>query len=95
MQLQLPVLSLSPVIPLIAGNVFLAKAGILSGKFYIQAGALYLTSFVMAALDRLPVPNFGLTLLGCILAASFFAPRLKYYRQRYYGVDGMAARNDE
>ena len=30
--LNLPVLTLSPVLPLIAGNVFLAKAGILSGK---------------------------------------------------------------
>jgi serine/threonine-protein kinase len=82
--LELPVLKLSPVIPLIAGNVFLAKAGILSGKFYIQAGVLYVTSFVMAALDRLPIPNFGLTLLGFVLAASFFAPGLKYYRQRYH-----------
>ncbi len=79
--LQLPVLSLSPVLPLIAGNVFLAKAGILSGKFYIQAIALYATSFAMAVISKLPVPNFGLILLGSVLAVSFFAPGLKYYRQ--------------
>ncbi len=79
--LELPVLTLSPVLPLIAGNVFLAKAGILSGKFYIQAIALYATSFAMAAVSKLPVPNFGLILLGIVLAVSFFAPGLKYYRQ--------------
>ena len=79
--LNLPVLTLSPVLPLIAGNVFLAKAGILSGKFYIQALSLYATSFIMAIVSRLDVPDFGLTLLGCVLAASFFAPGLKYYRQ--------------
>ena len=32
--LQLPVLKLSPVLALIAGGVFIAKAGILSGEFY-------------------------------------------------------------
>ncbi len=80
--LRLPVLSLSPVLPLIAGNVFLAKAGILSGKFYIQAVALYLTSFVMAFLSALGVSDFGLILLGCVLAGSFFVPGFKYYRQR-------------
>ena len=84
--LELPVLSLSPVLPLIAGNVFLAKAGILSGKFYIQAIALYATSFAMAAVSKLPVPDFGLILLGVVLAVSFFAPGLKYYRQLHDGA---------
>lgn len=79
--LQLPVLTLSPVLPLIAGNVFLAKAGILSGKFYFQAIALYATAFVMALISRLPVPDFGLILLGTVLAVAFFLPGLKYYRQ--------------
>ena len=64
-----------------AGNVFLAKAGILSGKFYVQAIALYATAFVMAIMGKLPGPNFGLILLGFVLAVSFFAPGLKYYRQ--------------
>lgn len=79
--LQLPVLSLSPVLALIAGNVFLAKAGILSGKFYLQAIALYATAFVMALITRLPIPDFGLILFGFMLAGSFFLPGLKYYRQ--------------
>lgn len=79
--LDLPVLTLSPVLPLIAGNVFLAKAGILSGKFYVQAGALYATAFVMAVMSQLPFPDFGLILMGTVMAISFFAPGLKYYRQ--------------
>ena len=85
--LRLPVLSLSPVLPLIAGNVFLAKAGILSGKFYIQAVALYLTSFVMAFLSALGVSDVGLVVLGCVLAGCFFVPGLKYHRQRLDGEE--------
>jgi serine/threonine protein kinase len=84
--MQLPVLSLSPVLALIAGNVFIAKAGILSGKFYIQATALYLTAFAMALITRLPVTNFGLILFGVVLAGSFFLPGLKYYRQLRDGM---------
>lgn len=88
--LGLPVLSLSAVLPLIAGNVFLAKAGILSGKFYIQAVALYLTSFVMAGLHAVGLSDAGLILLGGVLACSFFAPGFKYYRQRL--VDEQSSR---
>ncbi len=78
--LDLPALSLSPALALIAGNVFLMKAGILSGKFYLQAAALYLTAFAMAGLQRVPHWNFGLTLFGIVLAAGFFLPGWKYYR---------------
>ncbi len=50
MMLELPVLTLSPVLGLISGMVFLIKAGTLSGSFYIQAGILFLTALLMAAL---------------------------------------------
>ena len=46
--LGLPVLTLSPVLALIGGAVFVAKAGILSGAFYVQAAALFAMSLVMA-----------------------------------------------
>ncbi len=75
--LRLPVLTLSPVLPLISGSVFLAKAGILSGIFYIQAGCLFALSALMAF-----HPTSGLVLFGFASAASFFIPGLKYYRQR-------------
>jgi serine/threonine-protein kinase len=81
MLLGLPVLTLSPVLAISSGMVFIAKAGILTGEFYIQAAALFVTALLMAALDRLHAP-FSITLFGIVSAACFFVPGLKYYRQR-------------
>lgn len=81
-QMDLPPLTLSPVLALFAGNVFFAKAGILSGKFYVQGVALYLTAVLMAILQRHPATDFGLSLLGVVLGISFFLPGWKYHRQR-------------
>ena len=75
--LELPVLTLSPVLGLIGGMVFLVKAGILSGSFYIQATVLFFTAFVMALL-----PDVAHLIFGAVSAACFFFPGLKYYRQR-------------
>jgi eukaryotic-like serine/threonine-protein kinase len=80
--LGLPVLTLSSVLPLIAGSVFLVKAGILSGKFYIQSGVLFATSFVMALLHRRPDYDYGLTVFGFAMGLCFFLPGWKYWRQR-------------
>ena len=80
--LNLPVLTLSPVLALTAGNVFIAKAGILSGKFYIQGVALYLTSILMALMQLNRATDFGQTLLGVVLGLSFFLPGWKYRRLR-------------
>ncbi len=79
---DLPALTLSPVLALIAGSVFLVKAGILSGTFYIQAIVLYATAFVMIALQKNPHGDFGLTLYGLALGLSFFIPGWKYWKQR-------------
>ena len=75
--LGLPVLTLSPVLALLSGMVFLVKAGILTGTFYVQAIALFVTAAVMAAW-----PTFGLSVFGVVSALCFFVPGLKYYRQR-------------
>lgn len=75
--LDMPVLSLSPVLALIAGLAFFAKAGILSGAFYVQAGMLFLTALVMCV-----VPVWQHLIFGIVSAACFFVPGLKYYRQR-------------
>ncbi|MDA1050849.1 MAG: serine/threonine-protein kinase [Planctomycetota bacterium] len=77
MWLGLPALTLSPVLPLIAGMVFVIKAGILSGTFYLQAVALFATSPLMAWF-----PEVGHLIFGTVSAACFFFPGLKYYRQR-------------
>jgi len=80
--LDLPVLTLSPVLALIAGSVFLVKAGILSGKFYIQSAVLYATSFAMALLHRTPGWDCGLTLFGFVMGLCFALPGWKYWKQR-------------
>ena len=75
--LGLPVLKLSPMLGILAGMVFVAKAGMLSGSFYISAAASFITAVLMAMW-----PDYGLFLFGLVSAACFFIPGLKYYRQR-------------
>ena len=80
----LPPLSLSPAIAVAAGMVFVFKAGILSGKFYIWAGLMFLTAAVMPLFRvwyRADILLFGVT-----SAVSFFVPGLLYARQRRRGV---------
>jgi serine/threonine-protein kinase len=80
--LGLQVLELSPVLAVVSGMVFLVKAGMLTGRFYVQSAALYLTAFVMAVLQRPGMPQVGITVFGVVSAVCFFVPGLKYYRQR-------------
>jgi len=75
--LGLPVLTLSPVLGVLAGMVFLVKAGMLSGTFYIYAAASFATAGLMAVF-----PQVGLIIFGLVEAVCFFIPGLKYYRQR-------------
>lgn len=75
--LGLEVLSLAPLLAVTAGMVFLVKAGMLSGSFYIQSAILFLTAIAMAA-----YPPIALILFGFVSAACFFFAGLKYYRRR-------------
>jgi serine/threonine-protein kinase len=79
--LKLEPLTLSPVLGLVTGMVFLAKAGILSGEFYLWAALLFLTAIPMALYPRYAHFNFGV-----VSAACFFFPGLKYYRQRLRAI---------
>jgi len=74
--LELKVLTLSPVLGLVNGMVFVVKAGILNGAFYVQAAALFTTAGLMCLF-----PSIGLTLFGLVSAACFCMPGLKYYRE--------------
>jgi len=78
--LGMPVLTLSPVLALLAGLAFFVKAGILSGAFYVQAAALFATSLVMCVTG-----DVQHILFGAVSAACFFVPGLKYFRQRRRG----------
>ncbi len=77
-QLELPVLTLTPVLAIAAGMIFLVKAGTLSGGFYIAAAASFLIALPMAFVG----PPWSQILFGVVSALSFFIPGMKYYRQR-------------
>lgn len=79
--LDLKPLTLSPLLGVITGMVFLVKAGMLSGAFYVQAGFLFLTSVFMAIF-----PNYAHLIFGVVSALCFFIPGLKYFRQRQLSV---------
>ena len=82
MIMERPVLEFSPVLGAIAGMVFLVKAGMLSGSFYIQSAMMFATSLIMAAVEHSDLPDFSISLFGVISALTFFTPGLKYYRQQ-------------
>jgi serine/threonine-protein kinase len=73
----MPPLSMAPGLAVMAGMVFFAKAGMLSGEFYFASAAFFATSAVMAL-----YPQAQLVLFGIVSWACFFFPGLKYYRQR-------------
>lgn len=77
----LKVLTLSPAIAVSAGMIFVLKAGILTGRFYILALLMFATALAMPL-----VPEWRIILLGLTMAIGFFVPGLKYYRQRMRGI---------
>ncbi len=74
---RVEVLALSPILALLAGMVFTVKAGMLSGAFYLAAGAMYLTAIPMALF-----PQVGILLFGLVSAICFFVPGWIYHRRR-------------
>ena len=75
--LGLPVLSLAPLLAVVAGMVFVIKAGILSGSFYIQAGVMFAAAIKMAW-----HPRYAMVLFGFAAAVCFFFAGWKYHRKR-------------
>lgn len=80
--LHLEVLSLAPLLAVIAGMVFLVKAGTLSGSFYVHSIVMFATAFVMAL-----VPKFALVWFGVAASSCFFTAGLKYYRRKLQQAD--------
>ena len=66
----LPVLTLSPVLAVFSGMVFLIKGGILSGAFYIPSAVLFLT-----AADDGDVARFAITIFGVASGHLFLRAR--------------------
>ena len=79
--LGLDVLQLAPVLALIAGMVFLVKAGILSGQFYVHSAVMFLTAIFMMIKPSCDMIVFGVCSAGC-----FFLAGLKYYRRKKQGI---------
>lgn len=81
-----PPLDLSPALGLICGMVFLVKAGILSGQFYIPAVCLFISAPAMALIQHSANSSgrldLSISLFGLVSAGCFFFPGLKYHRQR-------------
>ncbi len=89
MLLDMHVLSLAPMLAVIAGMTFAVKAGMLSGTFYLSSAAMFLTCVPMAV-----YPDYGILLFGSMTAVCFFVPGLKYYRQRQRARRVEAASRD-
>ncbi|MFN5769304.1 MAG: serine/threonine-protein kinase [Pirellulaceae bacterium] len=83
--LELPPLALSPLLGVISGMVFIIKAGILSGIFYIQAICLFLCAIAMAIF-----PDVAHLIFGVVSAACFWIPGAKYHRQSRRPQQGKA-----
>jgi serine/threonine-protein kinase len=75
--LGMEALVLSPILAVLAGMVFVVKAGMLSGAFYLSAAALFLTAGFMALF-----PSVAQLLFGAVSAICFFVPGLKYHLRR-------------
>lgn len=72
-----PVLKLSPMLGVSSGVVFLVKAAMLSGTFYVQALALFACTFAMAL-----YPQYGHVIFGIVAGLCFFLPGWKYHGRR-------------
>jgi hypothetical protein len=75
--LGLEPLTLTPVLGVVAGMVFLFMAGTVSGWFYVPAVLCFAAGVPIALF-----PAVGPTLFGLVAALGFFVPGLKYYRLR-------------
>jgi serine/threonine-protein kinase len=56
---------------------FVAKAGMLTGAFYLSAAAMFAIAIPMAR-----YPDYAPLLFGLVTAVCFFVPGVKYHRQR-------------
>lgn len=81
--LGLPVLKLAPVLAITSGMLFMIKGGILSGTFYFQAAATFLTMFPMVWF-----PRFAPMIFGGVSAACFFLTGLRAHLRRSHIQEG-------
>ncbi|MBY0230765.1 MAG: serine/threonine protein kinase [Gemmataceae bacterium] len=90
MLLGLHVLTLAPLLAVIAGMTFVVKGGMLTGAFYVQAAAEFAAVVPMAWWSQAGHPEYGILLFGVVTALSFFLPGLKYHRLRQRSLAAKA-----
>ncbi len=91
MLLGRPVLSLAPMLAVIAGMTFVVKAGMLTGAFYVQAASQFLCAPLMTRW-----PDYGILLFGAVTAVGFFVPGLHYHHVRQRSLQAQReAEKDE
>lgn len=79
--LGLEPLKMAPMLAIICAMVFLVKAGILSGSFYVHSATMFVTGIVMMVNPNCDMLAFGVASAGC-----FFLAGLKYYRRKKQGM---------
>lgn len=73
----MPVLTLMPILAITNGMLYMIKGGILTGSFYLQAGAVVLTMLPMVWWPRFAPLTFAVVAGGC-----FFLTGLRAHRRR-------------
>jgi serine/threonine-protein kinase len=72
-----PVLEFAPILAVVAAMVFMCKAGILSGMFYLAVAGLFAAGILMLFL-----PSWGMLIYGLAVAVSYFVTGFIFYRRR-------------
>jgi eukaryotic-like serine/threonine-protein kinase len=75
--MNLPVLTLAPVLGIIGGSLFMIQGGMLSGSFYLQAALMFLAIAPMAW-----QPRYAPLIFGSVSAACFFLTGLRAHLRR-------------
>lgn len=82
MILGMNALALSPILAVIAGMMFVAKAGMLSGEFHIYAALNFLAVIPMAwSMNMFPAWHLNQLILAVFASLGFVLPGIRYYRQ--------------
>ena len=82
MILGMNALALSPILAVITGMMFVAKAGMLSGEFYIYAALNFLAVIPMAwSMTMFPAWHLNQLILAFFASLGFVLPGIRYYRQ--------------
>lgn len=92
MILQMDALQLSPILAVIAGMMFVAKAGMLSGEFYIYAALNFLAIVPMTvSMNLQPTWHLNQIILAIVASLGFIVPGERYHRQRRRAITSSNA----